>query len=254
MTPGPPMYTDMPLAVLHTPKYETGETDDFTEEASHMALSHNSFIRGFNSIYQQAPRIVSPTDKQDFIEYCIAWHDCVAEHHHYEETEFFPNVDKAAGRKGLMDGAVHEHEAFHGGMERFKSYLTGKGAANFSGTELVAIMDSFKDPLYNHLKSEPAAIVGLAKFSTPENPIPILAIADAAGKKSLSVHFIFNILPVFLLNMDTADFEDGMWHDVFPPFKGAVKWIMTKGVPSWHSGRWRFTACGPDGKAKRLAV
>ena len=73
-----------------------------------MALSHNSFIRGFNSIYQQAPRI-KPTDSTDFVGYCLAWHDCVAEHHHYEETEFFTAIDKAVGEKGVMDGAVEQH-------------------------------------------------------------------------------------------------------------------------------------------------
>jgi hemerythrin-like domain-containing protein len=73
-----------------------------------MALSHNSFIRGFNSIYQQAPR-VSSADKEDFVGYCLAWHEMITEHHHYEETDFFPNVDKAARKNGLMDGAVHEH-------------------------------------------------------------------------------------------------------------------------------------------------
>lgn len=76
-----------------------------------MALSHNSFIRGFNSIYQQAPRVTA-RDKRDFVGYCLAWHTVIATHHHYEETEFFPAVDKAAGKKGLMDDAVHEHGTY----------------------------------------------------------------------------------------------------------------------------------------------
>jgi hemerythrin-like domain-containing protein len=76
-----------------------------------MALSHNSFIRGFNSIYQQAPRIQA-IDRKDFIGYCMAWVDCVDQHHHYEETEFFPALDKAAGKVGLMDGAVEQHGPF----------------------------------------------------------------------------------------------------------------------------------------------
>lgn len=80
-----------------------------------MALSHNAFIRGFNSIYQQAPRISLPADKKDFVGYCLAWVDCVVQHHHYEETEFFPALDKAARKKGLMDGAVDQH-----GMNTFR--------------------------------------------------------------------------------------------------------------------------------------
>ena len=34
-------------------------------DASHMALVHNVFIRGYNSIYQQAPHI-RPADYRDF--------------------------------------------------------------------------------------------------------------------------------------------------------------------------------------------
>jgi hypothetical protein len=138
-------------------------------------------------------------------------------------------------------------------MESFKDYLLKEGT-NFQGNELVAILDSFKGPFYSHLKSEPRAILELAKYDTPETPIDIIAIAQAAGKKTMKLPFIFNVLPVFLLNMDTVDFEDGMWHEAFPPIKGVVKWIMTTGIPMRHSGRWRFVSCSPEGKAKQLAV
>ncbi|KAK4041923.1 iron-sulfur cluster repair protein DnrN [Parachaetomium inaequale] len=246
----PPMYTNTPLALIPTPKFETGKDDPFTIEASHMALSHNAFIRGFNSIYQQAPRVWQPADKTDFVGYCLAWVECVATHHHYEETEFFPNLDRAAGRDGLMDGAVHEHEAFQGGLERFRSYLADKGAA-FSAAELLAIMDDSKRPLHSHLKAEPPAILALAKYNTPERPIDILGIANAAASLA---GLMFNTLPVFFLNMETVEFEGGMWHGVFPPLKGAARTVMNKGMPVWHSGRWRFVSCTADGTVKRLAV
>ncbi|KAK4163961.1 hypothetical protein QBC43DRAFT_318476 [Cladorrhinum sp. PSN259] len=252
-TTAPPKYTDSPLSLIPTPKFQTGEDDPFTIEASHMALSHNAFIRGFNSIYQQAPRITLPADKADFAGYSIAWADCVHTHHHYEETELFPNLDKAAGQKGLMDGAVHEHEAFQGGLEKFTKYLKDKGA-DWKSSELIAIMDEFKDALHSHLKAEPPAIVALAKYSTPEKPIDILGIAEAAGKKQVSLPFMMNTLPVFFLNMETVEFEGGMWHGVFPPLKGLAKTVMLKAVPMWHSGRWRFVSCTPEGTAKQLAV
>ena len=67
-----------------------------------MALSHNSFIRGYNRIYQQALRI-KKINQDDFIAYCLAWHACVEEHHNYEETRIFPAVEEALGDKGLSD-------------------------------------------------------------------------------------------------------------------------------------------------------
>lgn len=124
------MYIDAPLALLTTPASVTGNVsvylfifnrgltcdhvltklqhDSFTQEASHMTLSHNSFIRGFNSIYQQAPRITE-SDSKDFIGYCLAWHACVDEHHRYEETKLFPAIEEAVGEKGVLDGEVDEH-------------------------------------------------------------------------------------------------------------------------------------------------
>ncbi|KAI1180187.1 hypothetical protein F4777DRAFT_364419 [Nemania sp. FL0916] len=247
----PPMYTDTPLAILPTPQFETGETDPFTIEASHMTLSHNAFIRGFNSIYQQAPR-VPHADKADFVGYCIAWHDCVDAHHSYEETDFFPNINKACGRTDLMSAAVDEHAKFYGGMARMKAYLQHTGA-KFDADELLAIMDSFKGALHAHLTAEPPAIVALRQYSTAERPIDILGLAEAAGRKQVTLSFVFNIVPVFFLNMDTVDFEKGMWHGVFPPFKGLLRWIMLKAIPAWHWRRWRFVSCDADGRVKQLA-
>lgn len=42
---------------------------------------------------------------------------------------------------------------------------------------------------------------------------------------------MFNLLPVFFLNMETVEFEGGMWHEVFPPFKGLTRTIMNRAVP-----------------------
>ncbi|KAI9783036.1 MAG: hypothetical protein M1816_001613 [Peltula sp. TS41687] len=255
LTGAPPMYINTPLALLHTPAYMTGNHDSFTLEASHMALSHNSFIRGFNSIYQQAPRI-TVSDSKDFIGYCLAWHACVDEHHHYEETKLFPAIEAAVGEEGILDGEVEEHAAFHKGLEAFKTYLVNLAdhESDFSSAKLIAIMNSFSEPLYSHLRSEPEVLLALSRFSTPERPIDLVEIGSTAGKQSLTPGFIFNVLPVFLLNMETVEFEGGMWHDVFPPIRGMMKWILTRGVPLWQRRQWRFSSCDADGRVKRLAV
>ncbi|KAK6614728.1 hemerythrin HHE cation binding domain-containing protein [Botrytis cinerea] len=192
-----------------------------------MALSHKSFIRSFNSIYQQAPRIQSRVDKKDF------------------DTEFFPAIEKAAGHKGLMDGAVDQHAAFHDGLERFKSYLQEKGPS-FLSEELIQIMDSFSEPLYNHLKEEPQIIADLSQYNTPETPIDILAIAAEAGKKQVNIFFLFNVFLIFFLNMESIEFENGLWQTSFPPVNKPIKRLMTKGAPMWQHCLWRFESCTPD--------
>lgn len=65
---------------------------------------------------------------------------------------------------------------------------------------------------------------------------------------------MLNILPVFFLNMETVEFEGGMWHEVFPPFKGLTRTIMNRAVPMWQARRWRFVSCDADGRVKNLAV
>ncbi|KAK8132256.1 hypothetical protein PG999_000429 [Apiospora kogelbergensis] len=177
-----------------------------------MALSHTAFIRVFNSIYQQAPRVPAP-DKADFVGYFISWHDCVEAHHRYEEEAFIPNVDKAAGQTGFLHEAIEEY----------------KGASS-SPPELLSIMESFQDALHAHFVSEPAAIAALARHST--------------------LGLVFNALPVFYLNMNHAEFEGGVWDGIFPSFKGTGRALLTRGIPMWHTQRWRFASCTPDGRLK----
>lgn len=143
--------------------------------------------------------------------------------------------------------------AFQDGLEDFRNYFQEE-EPNFSAKELIGIMDSFKDALYTHLKEEPPTIVGLAKFNTAETPIDIIALASAAGKKQVTLSFLFNILPVFFLNMESVEYENGIWHDVFPPVTGVVKWLMLKAAPMWQSHRWWFSSCDSDGGFKQLAV
>lgn len=153
-----------------------------------------------------------------------------------------------------MDGSSDDFAAaFHGGLERFKNYFVEKGS-EFAPQELVLIMDSFSSPLHAHLKEEPDTIMNLSRFNTPETPIDILAIAAAAGKKQVNISFLFNVLPVFFLNMESVEFEDGMWHEAFPPVSWPVRWLMMKGAPMWQARRWRFASCTAEGEIKQLAV
>jgi hemerythrin-like domain-containing protein len=73
-----------------------------------MALSHNVFIRGLNSIYLQAPHI-RPEDHADFIAYCKCWCEILNSHHQMEEATVFPKIEEITGEKGIMDVNVEQH-------------------------------------------------------------------------------------------------------------------------------------------------
>ena len=114
-------------------------------------------------------------------------------------------------------------------------------------------MDSFSQALYTHLVSEPRALLALSRFATPENSFDIAKMALEAGKSSVTFGFVMNTLPVYLLNMESVEFEDGMW-ETFPPVSKPVKWVMTRIIPLWQRQQWRFASCSSDGRRKHLVM
>lgn len=115
-------------------------------------------------------------------------------------------------------------------------------------------MDEFGHPLHRHLASEPNSILALAQLSTMDHPIDIEKIAREVGRKQTTLGFAFNTLPIFLLNMETVEFEEGMWHGVFPPLHSTVKYVLYSWVPMWRGSQWRFATCDANGARKPLAV
>jgi hypothetical protein len=113
-------------------------------------------------------------------------------------------------------------------------------------------MDSFAASLYDHLISEPKTLVALSRFSTPEKPIDIVKIAREQGKKQVTLDFLLNVMPMFLLNMEDVEFENGMWRAT--PVGGLAKWVLKSLIPLWQHRQWKFASCGSDGRRKRLAV
>jgi hypothetical protein len=140
-------------------------------------------------------------------------------------------------------------------MDAYKSYLIGlQGKEDqFSSTSLLEIMDSFSELLYTHLTEELDAIVNLSRFSTPEKPLDILAIALKVGKQAVTLDFALNCLPCFMLNMETVEFEDGMWGG-FPPINAPVRFILMRVLPLWHRSVWRFASCDGNRARKQLAA
>ena len=144
--------------------------------------------------------------------------------------------------------------AFHSGLDHFKTYLSSlKSESDFKPIHLLEIMDSFSEPLYTHLAAEPKALVALARFSNPDRHFDLAEIAKETGKKSVTLDFCLNVMPVFLNNMEFVEFENGRWAG-FPGVPKAVRWIMKNVLPLWHWRRWRFMSCTSDGRRKQLVA
>lgn len=76
-----------------------------------MALLHNAILRGFNTIYLQAP-LVQPKDYRDFVGYSLTWCKFVKKHHDDEEALLFPSLESTLGLIGALDHSREEHCMF----------------------------------------------------------------------------------------------------------------------------------------------
>ncbi|KAM3428780.1 hypothetical protein MY4824_008631 [Beauveria thailandica] len=249
-------WADAPIPLVATPQHLTEKTDLFTAGATHMALVHNALIRGFNSIYQQAPYI----DEQlshDFIQYSLTWASFVTSHHHDEEDNLFGKVSDLLDDKTVWAATHKEHEAFIDGVVQFQTYLKDLSASSsrLPADELLRIMDSFRAPLGDHLHSEVQTIAALAAH--PKAPADGSEEAAAAalvfktwGKKTVTKAGLLDVVPFFFLNLDRT-FEGGRWAH-WPPMPGPVRWILTNVVGAYYGNWWRFASCGADGSPREL--
>lgn len=101
-------WADAPMKLVTTPQYATKKTDIFTKGATHMALLHNAILRGYNSIYQQAPYI-EPSENYNFIGYCLTWYKFVKSHHDDEEGILFVQVEQLLNDKTIWTETHKEH-------------------------------------------------------------------------------------------------------------------------------------------------
>ncbi len=125
--------------------------------------------------------------------------------------------------------------------------------SDFKATRLLEIMDSFSEPLYTHLAAEPQALLALSRFASPEKQIDLVKMEAEQGKKVVTLNFALNVLPIYMNNMESVEFEGGRWknHPDVPPF---VRWVMKVVIPMWHARQWRFMSCDSDGRRKRLVA
>ncbi|KAI1206596.1 uncharacterized protein F4807DRAFT_463542 [Annulohypoxylon truncatum] len=240
-------WADTPIKLVATPQYETKKTDIFTTGATHMALLHNAILRGFNSVYLQAPH-VKPVDHADFIGYALTWHKFVASHHDDEEATLFPKVEEVLQDTTIWAETHKEHEAFLGGLAKFEKYLRGVEGkpASFDGKELVTIMDGFKDSFDAHFHSEIATIARLAehpnapKPGSPEERTASLTF-KSWGKSTVTKAGTLDVVPFFLLNLDGTA-EEGLWQN-WPPIPAPIKWGLVNIAGAWHARWWKFSSC-----------
>jgi len=132
------------------------------ENAKLMALTHNTIFRAFNAIYAQALHVTAGTQGAvDMLTYCSIVFDFIHHHHNFEETMYFPEIEKAAGVPGLMNSNIKEHRKLDEGLESFRKFSETTCKDAYSGEKLHRILDSFATVFEAHMHAEITAILNL---------------------------------------------------------------------------------------------
>jgi hypothetical protein len=127
-----------------------------------MAMTHNTFFRALNSIYQRAPHIISGTQQAaDFLSYCSITYDFIHHHQIIEETIYFPEIEKVAGIPGLMDTNIAQHLKMEAGLERFRKFGETTRKDKYDSEELREIISGFADAFEQHNHDEIQTILNL---------------------------------------------------------------------------------------------
>ena len=250
-------WANQPCKLVTTPQHATNKTDIFTTGATHMAHIHNVILRGYNSIYIQAPH-VKEEDKAAFVGYAITWYKFVKSHHDDEEAELFPKVAEVLGGKDEeIWGETHkEHESFLQGLVGYEKYLSQLASpSDFDGKALCNIMDSFQQPFEHHFHSEINHISSLSALSSapaPGSPESDNAatVFKAWGKKTVTKAGTTDVVPFFLMNLD-ATYEEGKWAS-WPPMPAPIRWGLVNVAGSWNWGWWKFASCDSTGRPREL--
>lgn len=164
-------------------------------------------------------------------------------------------MEDATGEEGILDHEVTFYTDYRDDMQKLKNYLLSfehfrNPETEFDVSRLLFLMDRIAHPLHTHLASVPQSILALSRFSTPERPIDPLKIdrsLDVPDEKK-TTNYIFNVLPAWLLNLETEEFEGGRWKG-WPESK--VKRVLTGLVPLMNRGRWRFSSCDWRGRWRK---
>jgi hypothetical protein len=113
-------------------------------------------------MYQQAPYVSLPGDVKDLLLYAKFWLELVHHHHSMEEDELFPAIAGIAGKQGVMDVNIEQHDAFGGGMNGFEKYVkAGIKGEPFEEKRFTCLIDGFGAELSKHLGDEIITLLAL---------------------------------------------------------------------------------------------
>lgn len=241
-----------------------------------MTHVHNVLNRILNSIVQQAPYIASSDqpgyveqDVEDLLEFTAIFVDFIKGHHYHEESCLFPEIEALAGQPGLMDDPKHQHDTFSPGLDRLAEYCKVCSPRDYRWKGpggMKEIIDSFGQPLYEHLVAEVEALLTLThldsdglracwtKFEAQARKAGIrtglvscTSVLIALQDPILTRITQYSTFPIVLGNCDRL-YEGGQtWPNVPNVLELIVRYWTARGTSVW-----RFNSCDLYGHPQPL--
>ncbi|GJN70276.1 hypothetical protein PLIIFM63780_003135 [Purpureocillium lilacinum] len=289
VTPPVRQWADHPMKLVPVPATQPElqqpgvKGDVLITAAQHMALLHNALIRGYNSIFLQAPHVLAPgeaaaanNDNSDsgsgsgsgsaeedeneaahFVGYARTWVKFLQNHHDDEEEVLFPELAAILKDETLWGDMKKEHESFLEDLRALDTHLAhlSANASAYSPGPLLQHLSALRAPLEQHLHHEVTLLASLATHpSAPARDSFAGAVAGETlmnwGKNSVSG--TFDVVPFFLLNVDrTVADDEGRWAN-WPPMPEPVRWGLVNGAGAVRGGWWRFASCDAKGRPREL--
>lgn len=127
-----------------------------------MAFTHNSILRGLDSINLQTPNVHEPRDISDFL--FFIWATWVSYHHVLEEQVMFPGFEKAIGKPGFMEENVNQHHAFEPALKKALAYGSDTKPADYNASTLRGIIEEMAPGLREHLSDEIQSLLSMRPY------------------------------------------------------------------------------------------
>ncbi|KDR77180.1 hypothetical protein GALMADRAFT_1327590 [Galerina marginata CBS 339.88] len=200
--------------------------------ATDMALIHNVFIRGLNSMWRNAP-LVKPGDEYGFAGYCLACIDAIHGHHHGEELFIFPFLQT----KLNMAHNLEQHEAFHASMDAFQDYMKKVQLKKepYDGAKARELVEAFANDLSQHLHDEIDTISPECMKAFDDDKEGMDKMLKALEQHIKAQPGKLTVFPFVVTHHNPK--EAPRW----PPAPAAIKWFARNIAPWRHPSYWKFS-------------
>lgn len=195
-------------------------------------------------------------------------------HHHWTEESFiFPEIEKFSGKPGSMDDPRHQHEKFHGGLERLLAYTESTKPKDYhlhGPGGIKNTVDSFSKDLIDHLYAEIDVCLSMKDLDSAGLK-KTWDQGEAIAKQNGNLGMLVSCLIAWPEDEDDDEilYADNMKYNVFPCILGSadktyeggndfppLPWILPYVVNYWFAagnGGWRFNPCDFWGQPRPLA-